>query len=733
MSGRLVYWRLAAACAGTLFLIAGCNRFDAVTDSSTQEFANVDDDRLARAEQDPQNWLIYNGSWREQRYSALDQINAGNVSQLKPAWVFEFDTTRGQESTPLVVDGVMYVTTAWSKVYALDAKTGAQRWRYDPRVPGAAGVNACCDVDNRGAAVYKGKVFLATIDGRLIALDASSGAEVWSVQTTPQNSTYYSTGAPRVARDKVFIGNSGADLGGRGYVSAYDVATGALVWRFYTVPGDPNATPDGAVSDDVLKNVATPTWSGEWYRLGGGGHVWNSLVYDPDFNQLYLATGNGFPWNPNLRSAGKGDNLFIASIVAVDADTGRYKWHYQESPGEGWDHDAISDMVLTDLNVDGQTRKALVHPPKNGFMYVIDRETGKLLAADPFVSGVTWAKGVDLVTGKPEISPSARYTDKPALVGPGGGGAHNWHPIAFSPKTGLLYLQVTDNSSSLLIPTRLDEFKYILDRPSLGIDFAAMITGGAHTSDPSGRKVSPAPNSAPPKPYLLAWDPVARQPVWKVEARGGGVLATAGNLVFHGETREGVMGKFVAHRADTGETLWSLDTPNAINAGAVAYSVDGEQYIAVTSGATSLSGGGPTRVRQPGRLLAFKLQGTATLPADPALDIAPLFVPPASAPEDIAKGEAHYYEFCARCHGPGAAGSNVITDLRRSTLIFSPDAWQSVVSDGALESDGMMGWSRYLSRDEIDTIRLFVVEQARPLGKPEPSPTGPETKAGVRR
>jgi quinohemoprotein ethanol dehydrogenase len=707
-----------------LFAACGKQRTDTATQAAgsngtAKSFANVDDARLARAEQDADNWLIYNGGWREQRYSALDRINANNVSRLKPAWFFEFDTTRGQESTPLVVDGVMYVTTAWSKVYALDAKTGEQLWRYDPDVPGIAGVNACCDVDNRGAAVYKGKVFLATIDGRLIALDAGSGKEVWNVRSTPENSTYYSTGAPRVAHDKVFIGNSGADLGGRGYVSAYDVATGALVWRFYTVPGDPKAPPDGAASDDVLKNVAAPTWFGEWYKLGGGGHVWNSLVYDPDFNQLYLATGNGFPWNPNLRSAGKGDNLFIASIVAVNADTGRYKWHYQESPGEGWDHDAISDVVLTDLTIDGQTRKVLVHPPKNGFMYVIDRQTGKVLSADPFVNGITWASRIDLATGKPEISPSAQYTDKAVLVGPSGGGAHNWHPIAFSSQTRLLYLQIADNTSALLIPTRPDQFKYILDRPSLGIDFPGMITGGLHTEDPSGRRISPAPNAAPPKPYLLAWDPAARKPAWRVEARGGGVLATAGNLVFQGETREGVMGKLVAHRADTGETVWSVNTPNAINAGAIAYSVDGEQYIAVSSGATSLAGGGPTRARQPGRLLTFKLDGSASLPADPPLGAAPQPPSAVAPPAEVAKGEAHYYEFCVRCHGPGAAGSNVITDLRRSPLIANPDRWQNVVSDGAFESDGMMGWSKYLSRDQVETIRLFVVEQARTLQKAE--------------
>jgi quinohemoprotein ethanol dehydrogenase len=352
-------------------------------------------------------------------------------------------------------------------------------------------------------------------------------------------------------------------------------------------------------------------------------------------------------------------------------------------------------------------------------MYVLDRQTGKLLSADPYVSGVTWATGIDLKTGKPQISPSAKYTDQPVSVGPGGGGAHNWHSIAFSPKTGLVYLQATDNSSSLLIPTPADQFRYALDRPSLGIDFPAMITGGAYRSDPSGRKVSPAPNSAPPQPFLLAWDPVAKKPAWRMPSAGGGVLATAGNLVFHGETRNGIMGRLVAHRADNGAVVWSIDTPNAINAGAIAYSVDGEEYIAVTSGATSLSGGGPTRVAQPGRLLVFKLNGAATLPADPPVAPTLTTLPTAAfSTTNIvagAAGEAHYYEYCARCHGPGAAGSNVIPDLRRSASIAQPDAWQRIVSDGALESRGMIGWSKYLNRQQVELIRQFVIEQARTL------------------
>jgi quinohemoprotein ethanol dehydrogenase len=676
-------------------------------------WGNVDDARLANAHKEPQNWLSYNGGWQEHRYSSLDQINVDNIAQLKPAWYVEFDTNRGQESTPIVVDGVLYVTTAWSKVHAVDAKTGKQIWYYDPKAPGSSGVPACCDVVNRGVAVYKGKVFLGTTDGRLVALDAGTGKEVWVANTVPANSIYTITGAPRVARDKVFIGNGGADFGGRGFVSAYDTESGKLVWRFYTVPGDPNAAPDGAASDEAMKNVAAPTWFGEWYKYGGGGHVWNSIVYDPDFNQLYMATGNGFPWNPNFRSAGKGDNLFIASIVAVDADTGKYKWHYQESPGDGWDFDSISDMTLADLDIGGQNRKVLLHPPKNGFFYVIDRQTGKLVSAEPYVGGITWAKRVDVATGKPEISPEALYKDKAFTGSPGGGGAHNWHPTAFNPKIGLIYLQATEGSSTYYEPVK--KYEYNPDRPSIGIDFAKMAGGGAHGADTLGKKQTPAPAAAPPKSFLLAWDPVAQKAAWRTDTRGGGVLATGGNLLFQGRGRAGVLGELVAYRADTGEKIWSHATPNAISAGPITYSVDGEQYIAVAAGAGMMAMGSPARARQSGRLLVFKLNGTGALPAEPPL-AAPANPPQAvAAAADVAEGANHYDDYCTRCHGVQARNGNVIPDLRRSVMLTQPDAWQSIVSKGALTDRGMIGWSKYLNADQVEKIRLYVGEQARKL------------------
>lgn len=704
--------------------------------ATPKKIADVDDARLANAQNEPQNWLIHGGGWQEQRFSKLDQINVDTVANLKPAWFVDFDTNRGQESTPIVVDGVMFVTTAWSKVYALDAKSGRQLWYYDPQVPGPAGVPSCCDVVNRGVAVYRGKVYFGAVDGRLIALDAATGKPVWSVMTVAPNMQYTITGAPRVARGKVFIGNAGADFGGRGYVSAYDAESGKLVWRFFTVPSDPKAKPDGAASDDVLAKTARPTWFGnDWPRYGGGGHVWNALVFDPDFNQVYMATGNGLPWNHEIRSEGKGDNLFIASIVAVDADTGKYKWHYQETPGDAWDFDSISDMTQAELRINGQLRKVLIHPPKNGFMYVLDRSNGKLLSAEPFVPNINWASHVDIATGRPAVDPKARYKDEPFVGTPGGGGAHNWQPTAFSPQTNLLYLAASEGSTYY---QPVKNFNYVEGLPNLGIDFAAMLRGigdtggGAHGAEtvpaanaksdpppPQAKSPPAAPPAPPPQSYLLAWNPVTQKAAWRTPVRGGGVLATAGNLVFQGRSRQGVLGEFVAYRADTGQQVWSYPTPNSISPGPVTYSVDGEQYVAVASGAGMMAGGAPARERFNGRLVVFKLNGTGSFPPEPAL-APPANPPPQVAAADlVAKGRKHYDDYCSRCHGGDAQSGNVLPDLRRSAMLTSPEAWNSVVIDGVLTPRGMISWSQFLTPDDAEAVRAYVGEQARKLQQQE--------------
>ena len=669
--------------------------------------AAVDDSRLAHAEQDPANWLIHGGSWLEQRYSRLTQVNTASVARLRPAWSFEFDTTRGQESTPLVVDGVMYVTTAWSKVYALDARTGRQIWYFDPKVAGAAGVPVCCDVNNRGAAAYHGKVYVGALDGRLIALDAATGKPVWSVMTVEPHHFYTITGAPRVARGKVFIGNAGADFGGRGYVSAYDAETGHLLWRFYTVPGDPAAAPDGAASDQVLATLARPTWFGDWYRYGGGGHAWNSIVYDPDLNQVYFGTGNGYPWNQHFRSQGRGDNLFISSIVAVDADTGRYRWHYQETPGDTWDFDAIADITLVDLKLGAHTRKVLLHAPKNGFFYVLDRRTGKLISAEPYIPGINWATRVDLHTGRPEVVAAARYHLAPWVGRPGGGGAHNWNPVAFSPQTQLLYIPATELSTTY----RPDKsYRPIEGTPNLGVD----LFGARHGALNAG----PAHAGTALRAYLLAWDPARQRAVWRAPGGGGGVLATAGGLVFQGRSRDGVLGELDAFRATDGRALWHYPTPNEIIAGPITYSVDGEQYVAAAAGA-SLMSHGAARVANDGHLFAFKLDGTATLPADPPL------APPANPPHEtapraeLAAGESLYGTYCARCHGVAGESANVIPDLRRVPVLTDGSGWRSIVLDGALAQGGMMGWAQFLTPAQAEAIRAYIGDRARALQRLE--------------
>ena len=378
-------------------------------------------------------WPVHGGTDLEQRFSPLEQINVETVGKLGLAWSFEVDSTRGQEATPIVTGGVMYVSTAWSRVYALDAGTGRELWRFDPQIAGREGFTACCDVVSRGVAVADGRVFLGALDGRLIALDARTGKTLWSVQTTDPAKPLTITGAPRVFGDKVIIGNAGSEYGVRGFVTAYAAATGEQRWRFYTIPGDPRAPPDGAASDRVLKKKALPTWAGHWYDYGGGGSPWDAIVFDPELRQVYVGVGNGSPWNYRIRSEGKGDNLFLSSIVALDADSGAYKWHYQENPGESWDFDATQPIILATLKLEGRDRKVLMQAPKNGFFYVIDRATGHLISAKNFVP-MNWASGIDMNTGRPIENPSARFPHEPFAMFPSALGGHSWQPMAFDPQ-----------------------------------------------------------------------------------------------------------------------------------------------------------------------------------------------------------------------------------------------------------------------------------------------------------
>jgi quinohemoprotein ethanol dehydrogenase len=663
-------------------------------------------------------WPTHGGTDLEQRFSPLDQVNTDNVSKLGLAWSFEFDTNRGQEATPIVTGGVMYVSTAWSRVYAIDAATGRQIWHFDPKVPGRVGFDACCDVVSRGVAVADGRVFVAALDGRLIALDAKTGKQIWTAQTTDPAKPYTITGAPRVMGDKVIIGNGGAEYGVRGYVTAYSTATGKQAWRFYTVPPGPNAPPDGVASDAILKKAALPTWFGHWFEYGGGGTVWDSIVYDPELHQVYIGVGNGSPWNHKVRSEGKGDNLFLASIVALDPDTGAYKWHYQENPGESWDFTASQPIMLATLKIDGHERKVLMQAPKNGFFYVIDRTNGKLISAKNFVA-MNWAAGMDMATGRPIENPLARYPDKPFAMQPSAVGGHSWHPMAYSPKTGLVYM-----------PTYQFVFMYGNDpnfefRP--GTWNTAISFELQEVPDDPG-KLKDALSSFQGR--LVAWDPVAQKEAWSVPhstLQNGGVLATAGSLVFEGTGA----GKFEARKADNGELLWSFTAQDGIMAGPVSYELNGVQYIAVVSGyggGFGLGEGAPRPTARPnGRMLAFRLGGDAKLPQLHAVVASPNPPPDHFSDSQVNNGRLLYTQNCYRCHGAGAQSAGVVPDLRRSRALSDRNAWRSIVYDGALEPAGMVSFKHWLTVDEIEDIRAYVGLKAN-IAAAQPASKGQDPK-----
>lgn len=684
-------------------VLAACSRSD--LSNETQSAAAVDTARLVAADQDAANWMSYGRTYDEQRFSPLQSINTENVSQLKLAWYYDLDTAhRAQESTPLVIDGVMYVTSAWSKLFALDAATGKELWRFDPKVPGEAAINACCDVVNRGVAAFEGKLFLGTLDGRLIAVDARKGTPVWEVDTTEPGWRYTITGAPRVVKGKVIIGNGGAELGVRGYVSAYDAATGKLVWRFYTVPGDPSKPFENKAMEEAAK-----TWTGEWWKLGGGGTVWDAMAYDPELDLLYIGVGNGSPWNRALRSPGGGDNLFLSSIVALRPDTGEYVWHFQTTPGETWDYTATQHIMLADLTIDGKLRKVAMQAPKNGFFYVIDRATGEFISANNFTE-VNWAKGIDPKTGRPIENPEARFGEigKPFVAIPGPGGAHSWQPMAFSPQTGLVYFPVNEWGFPYIPVSKLEPQ---VRAWNTGVDFNA-------GSLPQDEKVKEAAKAAL-KGHLAAWDPVAQREVWRVQYEhpwNGGVLATAGGLVFHGDS----MGEFSAFRADNGEKLWSAQTQAGILAAPITYEVGGEQYVVIEvgwGGAFGLAAGELARdAHIPSnlpRVLAFKLNGTASLPPLPEPEPRPLTPPPATADARVVdQGKALYHTYCGTCHGDTAVSGGVIPDLRYSAAISTPALWESIVRRGALTDRGMVSFGEALTPEQTDAIRAYIIQRA---------------------
>jgi PQQ-dependent dehydrogenase (methanol/ethanol family) len=535
---------------------------------SAQAPRQVDDTTLLKPPDG--EWVTYGRDYHETHHSPLKQIDQSNVSRLGVAWSVEVGSQGKIETTPIIWDGMLFGTSTWSVVYAVDIRTGALKWKWDPGlVKGGfsqGGPRFCCGPVNRGVAIYKGRVYVGLLDGRLVALNAQTGDIVWSVQTTPAGTDYSITGAPRIVRGRVLIGNGGGEYGVRGYLTAYDADSGKQIWRWYVVPGDPSL----GLEDGSMER-AVKTWRGEWWKYGGGGTPWDGLAYDPESDLVYVGTGNGSPWARDHRSQGFGDNLYLSSVVALRAETGQYVWHYQTTPGDDWDYNAAQPMILADLTIDGQPRKVLMQAPKNGFFYVLDRLTGEFISAAPFTT-VTWATHIDPKTGRPVETPEARYGQKGARLSPSPVGAHHWPPMAYNPTTRLVYFPGQDTASNF---QAVDSFAFKQGQWNTGTRLGQNPAAAAVAAAP------PPPSALPGRRgFLVAWDPVAQKERWRNEFNpAGGVLSTAGNLIFVGDGG----GKFQALDPATGKLLWEHQTMPGV-ATPVTYELDGKQYVAVMAG-----------------------------------------------------------------------------------------------------------------------------------------------------
>jgi len=650
-------------------------------------------------------WLSYGRDHGEQRFSPLTAVNAGNVGQLGLAWHADLDTARGQEATPLVHDGVLYVSTAWSMVKAFDAATGKPLWAYDPKVPRETLVRACCDAVNRGVALAGGQVFVGTLDGRLVSLDAKTGKVRWSVVAVPDQRNYAITGAPRIAKGLVLIGSGGGEYRARGFLAAFDQHTGRQVWRFDTVPGNP-----AKGFENPAMARAAKTWSGPWWKLGGGGTVWDAITYDPTTNLVLFGTGNAEPWNPAPAGrTGDGDTLYTASVVAVDAATGAYRWHYKETPEDRWDFDSDAQISLADLKIDGQMRHVALHAPKNGTFYVLDAKTGAFISAKAFVPQ-NWNTGFDPRTGRPTINPAARYevTGKPFIGLPGAGGAHSWQPMSYSPQTGLVYL-----------PANLAAFPYAAAKgwqaSAIGFQTGQDSAAIAMPAIPAAREGALAATTG----ALIAWDPVKQQAAWTVSypsAWNGGTLATAGNLVFEGDAQ----GIFNAFSADKGARLWSYPVQTGVIAAPMTYAIGGVQYVAVlagwggvwdvATGILSRKGGAEHNIS---RLLVFRLGGGDHLPpAPPPADMVLDPPPVTGTAAQVAHGADVYGRYCGVCHGDAAIAGGVNPDLRHSGVLESAEAIRMVVLGGALKSEGMVSFAPTLNRADVEAVRQYLIHRA---------------------
>jgi quinohemoprotein ethanol dehydrogenase len=654
--------------------------------------------------QNGKDWPAFGRTYGEQHFSPLTAIGKNTVAKLGLAWSFDISGRGNSVTAPLEVGGVVYFASGLSVVHALDAVTGKLLWVHDPHVAVAAGHKLRKAWGSRGIAWWNGKIYTGTMDGRLIALDARTGEEIWTVLTVEKDNPVFISGPPRVFDGKVIIGNGGADFWEvRGYVTTFDAQTGRQLWRFYTVPGNPA----NGFENKAMERAAA-TWSGEWWKYGGGGTVWNAITYDAGQNLVFIGTGNGFPWNHHVRSAGTGDNLYLCSIVALDATTGEYRWHYQINPGESWDYNAAMDMELADLTIAGAHRRVLMTAPKNGFFYVIDRTTGKLISAEPFAR-VTWATSIDLKTGRPVEAPGARYPNGSTFpMWPGPIGAHSWLPMAYSPQTRFVYIPAIEMGVGYNdVGISANSWKHEGDAfgPASNLDF------GIAAADPLNATSS-----------LTAWNPVSQRAVWKVATPGlwsGGVLSTAGGVVFQGQ----LDAQFNAYDANTGKKLWGFAAQSPVVAPPITYEVNGTQYVTVLTGmGTSVGMMGPLLQQfhidsrtQAHRVLTFKLGGTGSIP-EAATVQAHVSADPdylQNFPSESA-GNAVYHQHCAQCHGVMAVAAGVAPDLRMSDVPLSSEGFNAVVSQGALVQQGMPRFEE-LSDGQLADIRQYLRSQGRAI------------------
>jgi quinohemoprotein ethanol dehydrogenase len=692
-----------ASCATFAFILVACLASASPVSSTRNGRAHINGAAIAD-KTNTSGWLTYGRTYDQERFSPLNEINDTNASELKVDWFLDLPSNIGLRATPLVVNGVMYFPDNRNVLRAVDARTGSPIWEYDPDVAGMAGERMQVSFlwGSRGVAFWDDKLFLPTRDGHLIAIDAHTGKKVWSVLTVDTDKPNYITGAPLAFKGKVVIGNGGTEEGAsRGYVTAYDAETGKQLWRFYVVPGNPAK----GFENDAMR-MAAKTWTGEWWKVGGGGNPFHGLTYDPEFDALYIGTGNGSPWNQKIRSPGGGDNLFLSSIVALDPDTGAYRWHYQTTPGETWDYHSCQDIVLADLKIHGRVVKAILHAPKNGFFYVIDRATGKLISAEP-IDNVTWASRIDLVTGRPVENPGVRRESGSSEVNPGPDGVHNTPAMSYNPITGLVYIptihstmRYTDRDVDLQNWTSPDWRKpYSTVASRIGVNIEPVISG----------------NPSEPQGSLQAWDPVAQKRIWEVPMSSrwnDGTLTTAGNLVLQGQSN----GLLVAYNAKTGKEVWRYNLGLGISAPPITYSIEGRQYISILVGFNSPYAVGGTETARLGwaygaqtrRVVTFSLKGAAKMPSlQPPLKPVPLKDASFQVDPALAARGANMFMHCGACHGGGAVAGGLAPDLRASAVPLSRETFAEVVRGGALRPNGMPSF-KWLSDVDLDALRHYI-------------------------